>query len=41
MAGPPSPDTVWRMAMGESREADVTFRLALIAGLLGWELSYT
>ena len=25
----------------ESREADVTFRLALIAGLLGWELSYT
>lgn len=25
----------------ESREADVTFRLALIAGLLGWELSYS
>lgn len=25
----------------ESREADVTFRLALIARLLGWELSYS
>lgn len=25
----------------ESREADVTFRLALIAKLLGWELAYT
>jgi hypothetical protein len=24
----------------ESREADVTFRIALIAKLLGWELSY-